>query len=183
MKIYLISFIIILGFGCFAPKKAVVRMLNDPAANGGPVLSQERRGRVRTPEVVKAYPVGRYVDTISGRVMHEKHTMYRVEGDANWNLRGEVIGAPVETLPKIPEVNRGHLSALAEQNAVLEKKIRILEQDHARCSEPRSLMPRLEEPQAPVSSELSVRNGNRIPFRKESFLFSKGSKSSLSSVE
>src|SRR6202012_4114151 len=40
---------------------------------------------VRTPEKVKAYPVGRYEDPINPDVMHEGHTVYRSESSPEWN--------------------------------------------------------------------------------------------------
>lgn len=41
---------------------------------------------VRHPEVIKAYPVGRYTDPRRRGVMHESHTIYRVESSPKWNL-------------------------------------------------------------------------------------------------
>jgi hypothetical protein len=32
---------------------------------------------IRTPETVKAYPVGRYTDPNFPEEMHERHTLYR----------------------------------------------------------------------------------------------------------
>jgi hypothetical protein len=40
---------------------------------------------VRTPEKVKAYPVGRYEDPNDPDVMHEGHTVYRAETSPDWN--------------------------------------------------------------------------------------------------
>ena len=42
---------------------------------------------VRTPETVKAYPVGRYTDPNFPEEMHERHTLYRREQSAEWNYR------------------------------------------------------------------------------------------------
>jgi hypothetical protein len=42
---------------------------------------------VRTPETVKAYPVGRYTDPNFSNEMHERHTLYRREQTADWNYR------------------------------------------------------------------------------------------------
>jgi len=40
---------------------------------------------VRTPEQLKAYPVGRYEDPSDPDVMHEGHTVYRAESSPDWN--------------------------------------------------------------------------------------------------
>lgn len=40
---------------------------------------------VRTPEKLKAYPVGRYEDPDNPDVMHEGHTVYRAETSPDWN--------------------------------------------------------------------------------------------------
>jgi hypothetical protein len=40
---------------------------------------------VRTPEQLKAYPVGRYEDPDDPDVMHEGHTIYRSETSSDWN--------------------------------------------------------------------------------------------------
>ena len=52
----------------------------------GRVLKRGETASVRHPEVVKAYPVGRYVEPRKRGVMHEAHTIYRVESSSKWNL-------------------------------------------------------------------------------------------------
>ncbi len=41
---------------------------------------------VRYPEVVRAYHFGRYVDPHDDLVMHEQHTVFRVEENTRWDL-------------------------------------------------------------------------------------------------
>jgi polyhydroxyalkanoate synthesis regulator phasin len=41
---------------------------------------------VRYAENIKAYPIGRYIDPNNSRIMHEGHSIYRVETTAKWNL-------------------------------------------------------------------------------------------------
>ena len=41
---------------------------------------------VRYPEVVRAYHFGRYVDPSDDLVMHEQHTVFRVEENTRWSL-------------------------------------------------------------------------------------------------
>jgi hypothetical protein len=41
---------------------------------------------VRYPDIVGAYHFGRYIDPNDSLVMHEKHIVYRVEENTQWNL-------------------------------------------------------------------------------------------------
>lgn len=52
----------------------------------GRTLKRGETASVRHAEVIKAYPVGRYVDPRKRGVMHEAHTLYRVEASPKWNL-------------------------------------------------------------------------------------------------
>lgn len=79
----------------------------------GTTLGESRVNAVRSGEVVKAYPLGRYIDPSNRRVMHEAHTIYRVESDARWNLRA---GAPRTT-----SAATNQRSASAEGNDRLER--------------------------------------------------------------
>jgi hypothetical protein len=65
----------------------------------GRVLKRGETTSVRHPEVVKAYPVGRYVEPRKRGVMHEAHTLYRVESSPKWNLT-RPAGSP--TIPAPP---------------------------------------------------------------------------------
>ena len=42
---------------------------------------------LRTQERVVAYPVSRYIDPNHAGILHESHTVYRIESGARWNLR------------------------------------------------------------------------------------------------
>ena len=53
----------------------------------GTTLAADDMPEVRTPETVKAYPVGRYTDPNFPEEMHERHTLYRREQSADWNYR------------------------------------------------------------------------------------------------
>ena len=66
-----------------ASRPTAVKM---PAAVPGAVIPSEGVESVRYSENIKAYPVGRYVDPNNSFVMHERHTVYRVETTAKWNL-------------------------------------------------------------------------------------------------
>src|SRR5208337_3695881 len=81
---------------CATKKPVVVRMSHSVPGTTMPADDMES---VRYGENLKAYPVGRYIDPNNGLVMHEAHTVYRVETTAKWNLHPNapvtVPGGPV----------------------------------------------------------------------------------------
>ena len=62
---------------------------------------------IRTPETVKAYPVGRYTDPNFPEEMHERHTLYRREQSADWNYH------PVAAPGASARARRSRLRSLA----------------------------------------------------------------------
>lgn len=80
MKAYL--FIPLVFLTACVPKPRVT-VMNVVPARAKPTEGVES---VRYSENIKAYPVGRYVDPSNSLVMHERHTVYRVETTAKWNL-------------------------------------------------------------------------------------------------
>ena len=52
----------------------------------GRVLNRGEAASVRHSEVIKAYPVGRYTEPRRRGLMHEAHTVYRVEKAPRWNF-------------------------------------------------------------------------------------------------
>lgn len=52
----------------------------------GTTLPSDGIESVRYAENIKAYPIGRYVDPNNSRIMHEGHSIYRIETTAKWNL-------------------------------------------------------------------------------------------------
>jgi hypothetical protein len=95
MKRILILIPLICLPACATKKATVVRM---PGSVPSATLSENSEA-VRYGENLKAYPVGRYVDPNNQLVMHEAHTVYRVETTAKWNLHPNtpvyVPGGPV----------------------------------------------------------------------------------------
>jgi hypothetical protein len=100
---------------------------------------------VRTPEIVKAYPVGRYIDPNFRDQMHERHTVYRREQRAEWNYRpSEPYALPLgpvvaESNPsssyyskanseQINSQQKAYAEALLEQNVALKRRIDELQQ-------------------------------------------------------
>lgn len=72
----LIPFVLVAS--CASRPQLVVRPSPPPAVE--PVEA------VRYGEVVRAYHVGRYVDPNHPEAMHERHSVYRIEVSARWNL-------------------------------------------------------------------------------------------------
>jgi hypothetical protein len=84
MKKLLMCLPLLLLPACATTKKPVVVPM--PRSVPGNALSSEAAESVRYGENIKGYPVGRYVDPNDSLVMHEAHTVYRVETTAKWNL-------------------------------------------------------------------------------------------------
>lgn len=70
----------------------------------GTVLSPETTPFIRYAESMKAYPIGRYVDPVNPLILHEGHTLYRVETSANWNLNPH-SQAYVPVLPDVEAID------------------------------------------------------------------------------
>jgi len=83
MKIYFFIPLILLASCASNPKPHIVQM---PVAAPGNTMSPDVMESVRYSENIKAYPVGRYIDPNNDLVMHERHSVYRVETTAKWNL-------------------------------------------------------------------------------------------------
>ena len=98
MKRILIFIPLILLSACASTKPVVVQM---PRSVPGTILTTDDMESVRYGENLKAYSFGRYVDPNDGLVMHEAHTVYRVETTAKWNLHPN---APV-TVPGGPVIS------------------------------------------------------------------------------
>ena len=128
--------------GC-ATKKEVrsVRRVKVPSTT----LAADDMTEVRTPETVKAYPVGRYTDPNFPDQMHERHTLYRREQATAWNYRPSRpyslnLGPVAATSKPSPsyfakadaaQINaqqKAHAEALLEQNVALKRRIDELQQ-------------------------------------------------------
>ena len=124
-------------------------------------ISRKDTPEVRTPETVKAYPVGRYTDPNYPEGMHERHTLYRREESPDWNYRPNTPYA----LPMGPTVaksdpspgyyvkadeeqrnaqQKAYAEALLEQNRVMKKRIEDLQQEAAKVPELRQEVDRLK---------------------------------------
>ena len=117
-----VSFILlVLVAGCSSPKSGRVVVTPRPAV----VIPDDLTERVRNPEIVKAYHVSRYAEP-SRMLMHEAHTVYRIEGQAAWNLHSPpgcfVLPSGAVALTNVafapPAVNDEVLAELNQQRAM-----------------------------------------------------------------
>lgn len=103
---------------------------------------------LRTPEQLREYRFGRYVDPGDPRTMHEGHPVYRVESSAGWNLRpGSAAPSPARVRAEVPsistsdavvaEVNKQRVAtrAFTEQTARLNQQLATMSQAVAKADE------------------------------------------------
>lgn len=122
MKIHLLA-VTCFGLltGCSAPRSGRVTVVPRPdlqAANGRP-------DQVRFLEVVKAYHVGRSIDP-NPAVLHEAHTIYRVEAQSTWNLQPppgyfllpSSVGVLTNAAYASPAFNEAVIAELNHQRAI-----------------------------------------------------------------
>ncbi len=73
----------------------------------GTTLPNDCIESVRYAENIKTYPLGRYVDPNNSRIMHEGHSIYRVEKTAKWNLHpNEPVSVPLGPITHIRDSAR-----------------------------------------------------------------------------
>ena len=143
----------------------------------GRTLKRGETASVRHAEVIKAYPVGRYVEPRKRGVMHEAHTIYRVESSPKWNLTRPsgppTIPAPATTAPKpsgselTVELNRQRQATqaviqggqvvsdkLTEMTAALQQNRVLAEQNAAMHKELQNTRQRLETLEAEMRARL-----------------------------
>ena len=143
MKSRHVIFLLCLFSGC-ATKKEIrsVRPMEVPST----AVAAEDMPEIRTPETVKAYPVGRYTDPNFPDEMHERHTLYRREQSADWNFHpsrpqalplGPVtaVSSPspsyyaATNAEQINAQQKAYAEALLEQNRVMKERIDALQKN------------------------------------------------------
>ena len=81
---------------------------------------------VRYPEVIRDYYIARYIDPNQPLLLHEAHTVYRVEGLATWDfhsipgdfmLPGRLAG-PTNSAFALPPVNDAVIAEMNHQHAI-----------------------------------------------------------------
>ncbi|MDQ3624839.1 MAG: hypothetical protein M3463_20550, partial [Verrucomicrobiota bacterium] len=100
MKLVLLIPLTLLLAGCASRRAPVVRVT--PHAVPGTTLPSEGMESVRYAENIRAYPLGRYIDPNNSRIMHEGHTLYRVESTSKWNLHpNQPVAVPLGPVTRI----------------------------------------------------------------------------------
>jgi hypothetical protein len=135
---YLISILLLsMCAGCASRKTPPATRTQ---AISGTSISRKSKADVRTPEIVKAYSAGRYVDSTNPDTMHERHTIYRREQAPDWNF----LPDPPVTLPttgtsnastptqNAAERQRMYAEALQEQNRAMKQRLDTLQNDAGR---------------------------------------------------
>ena len=127
--------------GC-ATRKEVIQ----PAEVPGTQVAAAETPEIRTPETVKAYPVGRYTDPNFPDEMHERHTLYRREQSVDWNYHpsrpqalplGPVtaVSSPspsyyaATNAEQINAQQKAYAEALLEQNRAMKERIDALQKN------------------------------------------------------
>lgn len=147
---YLISLLAVcLCAGC-ATRKATIK--SEAYTVPGTTLSRRSMAEVRTPETVKAYPVGRYTDPDYPDEMHERHTLYRRESSPDWNYLPDApydvpLGPTVARSDPSPSYyvktdselmnaqQKAYAEALLEQNRAMKKRVDAMQQEAAKVPE------------------------------------------------
>jgi hypothetical protein len=150
-------------------------------------LSAVETPEVRTAEIVKAYPVGRYTDPHFPDAMHERHTLYRREHAAEWNYRpsnsyalplGPVIAESNPSPSYYVKTNaeqmnaqqKTYAEALLEQNRALNQRIQDLEKQDSTIQSLQKEIERLKKERetqphtdAPASEKASLQPTPEMP--------------------
>lgn len=80
-----------------------------PYAVPGTTLPSEGIESVRYAENIKGYPLGRYIDPNNSRIMHEGHTVYRVETTSKWNLHPNArVAVPLGSTTRVRDVSQAN---------------------------------------------------------------------------
>jgi len=149
MKYLISALVLCLCAGC-ATRKATIK--SEAYTVPGTTLSRRAASEVRTPETVKAYPVGRYTDPDYPDEMHERHTLYRRETSPDWNYLPDApydvpLGPTVARSDPSPSYyvktdselmnaqQKAYAEALLEQNRAMKKRIDAMQEEAAKVPE------------------------------------------------
>ncbi len=125
---YFVLIPLVLFAGCASKKPVVVHMSR---AVPGTIIPADQTESIRYGENLKAYTVGRYIEPDNPLVMHERHTVYRVETTAKWNLHpnraaavpmGPINGI-IDPARREPPVNAEVISEVIRQRELTQKLI------------------------------------------------------------
>lgn len=100
MKLALLILLPLVTIGCATRHKRTISMSAHSVP--GTTLPSEGIESVRYAENIKGYPLGRYVDPHNSRIMHEGHSIYRVETTPKWNLHpNDAVSVPLGPIVRV----------------------------------------------------------------------------------
>lgn len=154
MRLIIASLIPLFFVGCICPltQRTDQRLEKSPkprsAQQSADTFVAERDTDIGTPEQIKAYPVGRYVDPSDPNTLHERHTVYRREQTGYWNLaaagRASASRSYYLTADKSQqtqqqqayyEAAQEQARVAKEQLAATEQRLAVLEKENAALKE------------------------------------------------
>jgi len=161
---YLILIPLMLPTACATKKPVIVQM---PRGVSGPVIPVEEMESIRYGENLKGYIVGRYVEPNNSLLMHERHTVYRVETTAKWNLHpNPSVAVPrgpvnqiVDPAHREPPVNAEILSEVNRQKTATQALIQQgqrMEQALGQLSTMTTVTRQIAEQNAQLKQELNT---------------------------
>lgn len=122
-------FLALFAVSCASKTPAVVKIKPSPTRH----LSRSGAESIRLPETLKAYPLGRYADPHHRGIMHEAHTIYRVETTPKWNLtsRERASAATTSAAPGAAQTELSANELLVELNRQREATQSVMRSGHA----------------------------------------------------
>jgi hypothetical protein len=158
MKPYHTIILLCLLSGCATKKEIQSTRAEVP----GTAVAAADMPAIRTPETVKAYPVGRYTDPNFPNEMHERHTLYRRAQTADWNYHPSQphalslgpVAAVSDPSPsyyaktnaeQINAKQKAYAEALLEQNRAMKERLDALQKNESTIQSLQSEVERLRK--------------------------------------
>lgn len=153
--------------GCSSPRKPETVYVPSTQPN----LPLSENSSVWVPEQFSEYSVGRYVDPHNPGVMHDAHSLYRVEQTGHWNLAPNSDPQPQVQKPVFDNVvlhdaltaelnrQRATSEALISQAKLLDEHLRELNSQSREFRDALQESSRLREQLAAVRNRLTVIEG------------------------
>jgi hypothetical protein len=178
MKVLLLLLVVFLGASC-ASNKVIKTPPSPPLAK--PKASAPAPTGVRTREIVKAYPVGRYSHPVNPDTMHERHTLYRQEQAAGWNYQPSqpyalplgpttVVSAPSPSYyaqaddEQREAQQKAYAEALFEQNRAMKKRLDALQKNASVIQELQQQVDQLKQQRPPETEPAPEPSSEAVPF-------------------
>jgi hypothetical protein len=113
---------------------------------------------VRYPEIIGAYHVGRYADPNDDLVMHERHTVYRVEENSRWDLHPDA-GVSSTSIPRDAAFSPAPVNddILAEVNSQRLATVQIMSQAQILSSSLRQFQSALQQTRTNLQQAATLR--------------------------